>query len=88
MRWEHCVAIGAPEREEEYLCSAFIRGLHPLFSSLIEAYYNNLMGELNLRHDIHSIQPLSLPDHFPLDQQGQANYLDPTTSQERRRGCR
>ena len=43
------------------------------------------MLELNLRHDIHSIQTLSLPDHFPLDQQGQANYLDPTVGSSRRR---
>ena len=34
LRWQQSVAIGAPEREAEYLCSAFIRGLHPLFSSL------------------------------------------------------
>ena len=45
LRWRQCVAIGAPERDAEYLCSAFIRGLHPLFSSLIEAYDNNLMGD-------------------------------------------
>jgi hypothetical protein len=44
-RWQQCTAVGAPDRDDEYLCSAFIRGLHPAYSSLIEAYDNNLMGD-------------------------------------------
>lgn len=40
-----CAAIGAPERDDEYLGSVFVRGLHPQFSTLLEAYANHRMGD-------------------------------------------
>ena len=42
------------------------------------------MQELNLRRESHLIQPTNLPHHFPLDDQGQANYMDPTVGSSRR----
>ena len=45
-RWQQlCVASGAPERDDEYLGSVFVRGLHPQFSTLLEAYANHCMGD-------------------------------------------
>ena len=49
-----------------------------------DADITSQMLELNLRRDSHPIQPTDLPDHFPLDDQGQANYMDPIVGSSRR----
>ncbi len=76
--------IASNDRRKVRLDPEFRRGNIVITFEDQDADITSQMLELNLRHDSHPIQPSNLPDHFPLDAQGQANYLDPTAGSSRR----
>ena len=80
---DHVNRIAADDRRKVRTDPEFRRGSIVIEFEDGDADLTNQMLELNLRRESHPIQPTNLPDHFPLDDQGQANYMDPTVGSSR-----
>ena len=80
----HVTSIADNDRRKVRSDPGFRRGYTVISFEEGDADITNQMLELNIRNDTHLIQPTHHRDHFPLDAQGQANYLESHVGSSRR----